>query len=64
MLSRETNGPTPKHSFRSPPGELTVLRLVSLLFVGFERVNLGHAMGFDLSVEHETAQQLFPNKKG
>ncbi len=60
----DTNDPTPKYSLRSLPGEFTGLQLVSLLYVGFERINPGHDMGFDLSREYETARQLFLGKKG
>lgn len=60
----DTNDPTPKYSLRSLPGEFTGLHLVSLLYVGFERINPGHDMGFDLSREYETAQQLFLGKNG
>ncbi len=60
----DTNDPAPKYSLRSLPGEFTGLQLVSLLNVGFKRINPGHDMGFDLSKEYETAKQLFTRKKG
>ncbi len=60
----DTNDPTPKYSLRSLPGDFTGLHLVSLMYVGFEQINPGHDMGFDLSREYETAQQLFSRKKG
>lgn len=60
----DTNDSTPKYSLRSLPGEFTGLHLVSLLYVGFEQINPGHDMGFDLSKEYETAQQLFSRKRG
>jgi hypothetical protein len=67
MLGRQgldTNDPTPKYRLRSLPGEFTGLHLVSLLYVGFEQINPGHDVGFDLSQEYETAQQLFSRKRG
>ena len=58
----DTNDPTPKYRLRSMPGDFTGLHLVSLLYVGFEQINPGHDMGFDLSEEYETARQLFSKK--
>ncbi len=60
----DTNDPTPKYTLRSLPGEFTGLHLVSLLYVGFEQISPGNDIGFDLSREYETAQQLFVGKKG
>lgn len=60
----DTNDSTPKYSLVSLPGDFTGLRLVSLMYVGFERIAPGRDTGFDLSREYETAQQLFSKKKG
>jgi tetratricopeptide (TPR) repeat protein len=60
----DTNDPTPKYKLRSMPGDFTGLHLVSFLYVGFEQVNPGHDVGFDLSEEYETARQMYSKKKG
>lgn len=60
----DTNDSTPKYSLRSLPGNFTGLQLVSMMYVGFEQINPGHGVGFDLSREYETAQQLFSKKEG
>ncbi len=60
----DTNDSTPKYSLRSLPGGFTGLHLVSLMYVGFKQMAPDHDMGFDLSEEYETAQQLFFRKKG
>ena len=56
--------PKPEHGLGSLPGELAGLRLVWPPFVGFEGIDPGHDMAFDLSREHETAQRPFVAKKG
>jgi len=60
----DTNDPTPKYTLRSLPGDFTGLHLVSLMYVGFERIAPGHDMGFDLSDEYAAARQLFSQQEG
>ena len=60
----DTNDSTPKYSLRSLPGNFTGLQLVSIMYVGFEQINPGHDVGFDLSREYQAAQQLFSKKEG
>lgn len=55
----DTNDSTPKYGLKSLPGNFTGLHLVSLMYVGFKRLAPDHDVGFDLSAEYETAQQLF-----
>ena len=56
--------PTPEHDPGSPPSDFTGLRLVGLLYGGFEQVNPRHGMAFDPSRERGAAQRPFVAKKG
>ncbi len=60
----DTNDSTPKYSLSSLPGNFTGLQLVSIMYVGFQHIAPGRDVGFDLSQEYETAQQLFSRKQG
>lgn len=67
MLGRQgldTNESTPKYNLRSLPGNFTGLQLVSIMYVGFQRIAPGQDVGFNLSREYQTAQQLFSKKEG
>lgn len=55
----DTKDSTPKYKIRSLPGTYTGLQLVSMMFVGFKQIEPTLDLGFDLSKEYETAQQLF-----
>lgn len=59
----DTNDSTPKYKLRSLSGDFTGLHLVSLMYVGFKQLAPDHDVGFDLSEEYATAQQLF-SKEG
>ena len=51
--------PTRKHTLRSLPGkEYSALQLMSMLFVGFKRIDPTKDVGFDLSAEYEAALAL------
>jgi Tfp pilus assembly protein PilF len=60
----DANDSTPKYNLRSLPGDFSGLHLVSLMYVGLKQMAPDQDMGFDLSTEYETAQQLFSKKKG
>ncbi|HEX8566130.1 MAG TPA: tetratricopeptide repeat protein [Pyrinomonadaceae bacterium] len=59
MSGLDTNDPTPKYRLRSLPGNYSGLQLVSMMYVGFKRIEPNMDVGFDLSEEYEAAQQLF-----
>lgn len=55
----DTNDPAQQYELQSLDGKFSGLHLVSLMYVGFEQINPGHDVGFDLSQEYETALGMF-----
>lgn len=67
MLGRsglDTNDSSPKYTLRSLSGNYTGLQLVSMMFVGFKKIDPSLDVGFDLSREYEAAKQLSASERG
>jgi len=61
MLGRgglDVNNPDRTYRLRAMPGEFTGLQLVSYMYVGFQVVEPGVDIGFDLSREYQAAKAL------
>ncbi len=57
------NDPSSQYTLRSLPGTFSGLGILSLMYVGFQRIKIGTDIGFDLSQEYAAAQQLFSGEK-
>jgi hypothetical protein len=55
----DLNNPSKKYSLKSLEGTFSGLYLVSLMYVGFKKINHDLDIGFDLSKEYEAALNLF-----
>jgi len=60
----DTNDSSPKYTLRSLSGNYTGLQLVSMMFVGFKKIDSSLDVGFDLSREYEAAKQLSASERG
>ena len=59
----DVNSPDPKYTLRSLPGNFSGTHLMSLMYVGFQQIAPSQDIGFDLSQEYATAQQMFAAQK-
>ena len=67
MLGRsglDINNPDQKYTLRSLPGKFSGMRLVSMMYVGFQIIAPEHDVGIDLSREYAEAKKLFASEKG
>ena len=60
----DINDPAQKYSLRSLPGEFSGMRLVSLMYVGFQIIAPEQDAGIDLSREYAEAKRLFDLENG
>ena len=67
MLGRsglDINDPAQKYTLRSLPGQFGGMRLLSMMYVGFQIIAPGRDVGIDLSREYAEAKRLFELEKG
>jgi hypothetical protein len=67
MLGRsglDINNPAQEHTLHSLPGKFSGMRLVSMMYVGFQIIAPEHDVGIDLSREYAEAKKLFESEKG
>lgn len=62
MNGLDTNDSAQKYKLRSLPGNYSGLHLVSMMYVGFKKIEPSMDTGFDLSKEYDMAKQLFSEK--
>ena len=67
MLGRsglDINNPDQKYTLSSLPGKFSGMRLLSMMYVGFQIIAPEHNVGIDLSLEYAEAKRLFESEKG
>ena len=67
MLGRgglDINNPAQKYTLHSLPGKFSGMRLVSMMYVGFQIISPEQNVGIDLSREYAEAKKLFESEKG
>lgn len=55
----DVNHPEVKYTLKNLPGQFTGLQLLCLQYVAFQQIAPGQDIGFDLSMEYQTAQSMF-----
>ena len=59
----DVNNPASRYTLRSLPGDFSGLNLMALMYVGFQQIAPDKDIGFDLTSEFATAEQMFAAQK-